>query len=339
MDAVAGAVEADPRQADRIVGAGGNAQFLADRGGGGVFGKQLGIERVVRIFGPDFHAQRFADGPLGLVGGDGAGKLGDEQSVGVVGAQGLFREADFDLGEGRQGLGLDGGHGDDRPGGRIGPREVRIQAAQGRAVDVEFFGEHFFDAGVAHARQFRAFEPRGGMGRERRVVGRGDGGGGQHAVGVAEFRDESGVDLAGGEPLVFLLPGGERLFALGAPAAVDAAGGEVVAVEPRLDGEEHVDRRWRRRGRLRRQRPGDGRRRLRRGCRRGRGPRRRERRLERHNDAAGERQPENRGGEVAESGAHVHPENMADGPAQDNRKAASGSKWASRASSRRCGAS
>ncbi len=79
------------------------------------------------------------------------------------------------------------------------------------------------------------------MGRERGMVGGADGVGGQDVVGVAERGNDSAIDLPGDGQVVFLLPGGKGFFALGAPAAIDAAGGEVVAVEADLNGEEDID--------------------------------------------------------------------------------------------------
>ena len=114
-----------------------------------------------------------------------------------------------------------------------------------------------------------------------------------------------------------LLPGGESLFALGTPAAVDAAGRKILAVEPDLDGEGDVDGHGRFRGRRddrRRQRLRDGRRRLEHG--RGRRLRRRGRRSDRHVDAAGEAE-ENDEAEERKSrpGFVAHARNMAEAEA------------------------
>ena len=323
MDAVAGAVEADPGEADGIVGAGRNAQFLADGDGFGIFGEECRIERVFRIFRPDDDAQGFAGRTLGLVGRDRAGKMGHELAVDAVGAERALFEADLDLGKRGKGLGFDERNGDDGAGGRIGPSRVGIQAAQSRAVDVEFFGEHFLDRREAHALLQGAFEPGGGIRRERGVVGGRDGIRGHHPVGVAEGGHDGLVDLAGGGLSVFLLPSGEGFFALGAPAAVDAAGGKMLAVEADLDGERDVDGNGRfggrRRERLDDRRKGMGNRNRLRGC-------GRNRRRNRHVDAA--RQPKKCGSQSdnnkAEGTADVHGANMAETIAEDNGKAVFG---------------
>ena len=51
MDAIAGTVEADPGDTNRIVGAGRDAQALADGGGFGIIGEQVGIKGILRVFG------------------------------------------------------------------------------------------------------------------------------------------------------------------------------------------------------------------------------------------------------------------------------------------------
>lgn len=85
MDAVAGAIETNPGDTNRIVGAGRDAQALADGGGFGIIGEQVGIKGILRVFGPDDNAQGFALGAFAFVGRDGAGKMRDEPAGGVIG--------------------------------------------------------------------------------------------------------------------------------------------------------------------------------------------------------------------------------------------------------------
>ena len=76
VDAVAGQVEADPRDADGVVGAGRDAEAFADGRGGGVVGVEGRVEGVVGVLRPDADVQGSVDGAFGFVGGDGAGELG-----------------------------------------------------------------------------------------------------------------------------------------------------------------------------------------------------------------------------------------------------------------------
>ncbi len=168
--------------------------------------------------------------------------------------------------------GVDVGHDEDGAGRRVGPRGLRVQAAESAGIEVVGFGEAFLDGDVAHVLQARAFQPGIRMRAEGGMVGGGDGAGRQDSVGVAEGGDEAVVKLSGGGPVVAGLPRGQGLRGLGPPAAVNAAGREMGAVQAGLDGEDDIDGCGgprRRRG----DRPGDGRPGRRRpGCRRVRDP-------------------------------------------------------------------
>ena len=102
MDAVAGKVEADPGDADGVVGAGRDAQAFADGGSGGVVGVEGRVEGVFGVLRPDADVQGAVDGAFGFVGGDGTGELGGQGAVLCVGAEGVVGEADFEAGEGRE---------------------------------------------------------------------------------------------------------------------------------------------------------------------------------------------------------------------------------------------
>ena len=164
MDAVAGAVEADPGDTNRIVGAGRDAQALADGGGFGIIGEQVGIKGVIGVFGPDNHVQGFAHGAFAFIGRDGTGKMRDEPVGRVIGPEAFLAQADFNPSQRGQALSLDVGNGQDSAWGRVRPGGGRIQATEGGAVEVEFFSDEFLDRGEAQAIHAGAFEPGIGIG-------------------------------------------------------------------------------------------------------------------------------------------------------------------------------
>ena len=77
VDAVAGAVEADPGDADRVVGAGREDEFVIQLLRFGGFGENFGIEGVVGI-GRDDGDVEFADGTFLDAFGDAAREMGEE---------------------------------------------------------------------------------------------------------------------------------------------------------------------------------------------------------------------------------------------------------------------
>ena len=97
MDSVAGAGKADPCRADRIVRAGRDDQFPADPLCFGRFGKDCGVERVVRV-GNENGGGQSSDWALGDATPDTAGDVGEDVGITVVGVEDPVLQADVDEG-------------------------------------------------------------------------------------------------------------------------------------------------------------------------------------------------------------------------------------------------
>lgn len=165
-----------------------------------------------------------ADGAFAGIRGDGAWEVRGKAAFGVVGAQIFFADVDIYPREGREGSGADIGNDEVNAGRRIGPGRAGVQLAQGGTIQVVGFGHFFFDGGKTEALHARAFEPGGWGGSQSRMIGGGDHAGGHEVVGCAKALEDVGIDFAGWRLIMFELPSDEGVAALGAPAAIDAAG-------------------------------------------------------------------------------------------------------------------
>ena len=119
MDAIAGAIKADPRHANRVVGTGRDDELVAELLRLGGFGKRCRIKRVVGV-GDDDGDVQFANGAFLNFLRDAHGKMSDERTGGVAGFENVVREThvkqrgfggrlvQFDGGNINNGVGLDG---------------------------------------------------------------------------------------------------------------------------------------------------------------------------------------------------------------------------------------
>jgi len=231
VDTVAGAVQTDPGDADRVVGSGGNDELAAERLGFGGLGEGRGVEGVVGIGDDDGHAE-FADGAFFDIAGDAHRKMREKASVGVEGLQGVFGEADFEAGGfGGEGLERDRGDGEVGAGGDGAPVHGRVEGLDEAGAGVGAFGDEFEGGFVGESGLVGFFEPGFAEGLESGdIVGRedklGEGRGFEEERGARGIVEASGDGERGGG-----LEGTEGGGGLGAGDAVDGAAGEAVAGE------------------------------------------------------------------------------------------------------------
>ena len=143
VDAVAGAVEADPHGADGVVRTGWKREFAADLLGFLRLGKNFRIEKISWIWrGAD--DVEFADGALLGEVRDAAREVRDEVGARVVNLELPLREEDADVGGflARGGEG-DVGHLQFRAGGYGAPVDVGVQLADETGMRMKFFRDEF----------------------------------------------------------------------------------------------------------------------------------------------------------------------------------------------------
>ena len=158
VNAVAGAVESDPRDTDRVIGAGRNHELVPDLFPFLRFGKDRRIEGVIGILDGDHHRQG-ADGAFLGYPANAHGKMCEEVAVAVVGAEISSSQADSNQGRlsGRRIFRVgyhQFGTGDDGI-----PTHPRIESLQQVGMRVCPFPEEFHQGRVAQPRDFGLPQP------------------------------------------------------------------------------------------------------------------------------------------------------------------------------------
>ena len=231
VDAVAGAVEADPDGADGIVGAGLEGQLAVELTGFLGFGKDFGVEKVGGVGGGTGDVE-FADGALFGELGDAAGEVGDEVGAGVVNFELTVGEKDAEVG----GFVAEVGRGDVGDlefgaGGDGAPVDGGVEVADEGGVGLEFFGDEFEGIFVVEAVLLGFAEPVGAEGAEAVEVLGFKGVGGEEGGVEGEAVEGGGVEFASDREIFEALKVANGGAGLAADAAVNGAGGDAAAGE------------------------------------------------------------------------------------------------------------
>lgn len=204
VDAVAGAIQTNPCDANGIVRARWQDQFMADLAGFRRFRKNFRVEGVIGIRCDDHYVEQ-SNGTLLDALSNAAREMGDEVGIGIERLQSFGREMNGKPG-GLAGIFGIGGVGNLQRGasGDIGPGDVGVKLADQIGVRKRFFRDEFKDVLIVQRGLLGLAEP---CGRERlkpRDVIGGDGVGGVGRTFENELVFSGGVELAGG--VVALLP-------------------------------------------------------------------------------------------------------------------------------------
>ena len=238
VDAVTGAVEADPDGADGIVGAGLEREFAVELLGFLGLGENFRIEKVGGI-GCGAGDVEFADGPFLDLLGDAARELREEVGARVVHLELALGEQDADVG----GLLSRGGRDDVGDfqfgvGGHVAPVDRGVQLADVARVRVEFFGDEFKGVFIIEPALLRFGQPRRAQRLEAgEVLGLEDVGGHQRAV-EGEARLGGLVEDAGGRQVFLTLKTQQGGAGLRAGLAIDGARGDAAPREGDLGFEQ-----------------------------------------------------------------------------------------------------
>lgn len=129
MNAVAGAVKADPNDTDWVIGPGRDYELVTYLAGLGGLRENGWVESVVGV-GRDDGDVKFADGAFFDEPGDAAREMSEEIGGGVKGFKGLCGEMDSHEGSLGRRFGISGvGDGENETGRHVAPIHGRIEAA------------------------------------------------------------------------------------------------------------------------------------------------------------------------------------------------------------------